>query len=108
MMQFESNRLDELVDGDEGLKTEFLNLYMATFEKVITDCKTAFEKNDQKLWHDAIHELKGSSMNLGFNDMANYCKNIEYYAGDPNEKVNFIAELEKNFVQLKDTFQNKN
>lgn len=101
IMKFESTRIDDLVGGDAALKKEFLELYFATYQKVMNDCKKAYEKNDQRAWHDAVHELKGSSMNLGFEEMSNLCKKFELHAGDPAEKKDFIFILESNLEEFR-------
>jgi HPt (histidine-containing phosphotransfer) domain-containing protein len=105
-MKFETNKIDEIVDGDLELKNELISLYLETLERVVNELEASFGKeNHQKLWHDSVHELKGSSLNLGFDEMAQYCKKYEFFEGDINEKKEFIATLIKNFDSIKDSLK---
>lgn len=100
-MNFSTARIDEIVEGDEELKQELINLFMETMEKCTKALEESFGKEDHaKIWHDEIHELKGSALNLGFEDLAEYCKKYEYYEAGDEEKQEVVSNLNKIYSEI--------
>lgn len=95
-MQVSTSRIDEIAGDDKELKKLLVQLFSATFDKCLGRLEKSLtlesEKNKTQEWHDATHELKGSALNLGFNELGERCKVAETYTND-NEKAKFIKIL---------------
>lgn len=94
-MQVNYSRIKEIAGDDEELIKTLLQLFVDTFEKCIKEMEDSItlipQEGDQE-WQDANHELKGSAYNLGFEELGDYCKKVEFISDNPEEKEKIIAE----------------
>lgn len=86
------SRLEDVTSGDKGLRATLTELYCQTLERSMTQLKTAARAKDAKTWHDAAHELKGASANVGAEEMASLCQRMEH--ATPESWPEALEELE--------------
>lgn len=93
-MRVETERLEQITEGDKNLQRELLGLYLVTLDKCInslesdTDCKKI------------MHELKGASGNLGFLDVAALCKKYEESDIGVSHRTSILESLRKFRVEV--------
>lgn len=87
-------------EGDASFFAELIDVYIAELPKMIQNISSAYATSDAKSIYFYAHKLKGSSMTLGINIIADTCEEIESLAEDEkiDEKVHqLILELVNNF-----------
>ena len=67
----------ELGKGSPSFLVRILNVYIENFKKLTTLCWQHYKKGDRKSLKFEIHTLKGSSLNIGFNFIAEFLINLE-------------------------------
>lgn len=74
---------------------------METMEKCIKILEQSFNKEEhKKIWHDEMHELRGSALNLGFSDLGEYCKKHENYEASKEEKLEIVSNLNNLYKKI--------
>ena len=78
-LEVNKQRMEEIVGNDTETLKLLLGMLIDTFKRTIEKMHTSTgdSAEDKKIWHDANHELKGAAMNLGFNELAEFCKIAE-------------------------------
>ena len=91
--------LSELV-GDKFI--ELIEVYLSDSEIRIQKIEKAFDDGDTNTLANEAHGLKGSSRNLGANDVASICEVLETEsrAGKLGDKVQTMASIEKTFAAV--------
>ncbi len=95
-MQVNIGRIEEIVGTDSDMKKVLLGMFLDTCTRVNATLNNSFSlpaADSEKVWKEAVHELKGAAMNLGFEDLADYCKQIEKNELDINKKKEAISIL---------------
>ncbi|MCX6899578.1 MAG: response regulator [Verrucomicrobia bacterium] len=97
-------RLRELSEGDpqEFLK-DLLGTYITdTSKRLIALQKNAADGNARELMR-AAHAIKGSSLNVGANLLADYCQQVEEIAatGSLDGTAKLVAQIEREFERVK-------
>ena len=97
-------RLRELAEGDtqEFLK-DLLGTYITdTSKRLIALQKNAAAGNARELMR-AAHAIKGSSLNVGANLLADYCQQVEEIAatGSLDGTAKLVAQIEREFERVK-------
>jgi PAS domain S-box-containing protein len=70
-------RLLEIKDVDENLLPRLIDLFLERSPQLIRDLKQFVQTGDMDNIIQAAHNLKGSSLNLGINPLAEVCEKIE-------------------------------
>lgn len=109
---------DNLVRLDEAQYTELRDILEEDFDELIRsffsdsaarilEIKQAYNSNDNRAGYEAVHALKGASVNLGANYLADLCYKLQnqcannYILGSQalielieKERLELVAELE--------------
>lgn len=70
-------KLRDIVGDDKDAQKEFLGIYLDSAHEVMNLLVVAIESSDLDAWQKAAHRLKGSSANLGMEEMVFLCKQAE-------------------------------
>ena len=95
----ELEKLAERLGLDVEDIRELLELYVETTTTDLAQLKGAIETKDADLTHAKAHSIKGSSGNLGFDEMYNLAKEIDDLA-----RVNSLDGLEDMAQVLQEKF----
>lgn len=100
---FDKEALMERVDGDEELAKELLELYLEDVPDRINAIKQAQTSGDMKTITIEAHTIKGSSSNIGADDIKEAAFQVELAGKDENQETipSLIQQLEEKF----NTFQ---
>lgn len=78
------SRLEEVCDNDKTAMMEILQIYQNATEPLMESLRISLEKSDLKLLKESAHKLKGSSANIGAQEMADLAKTMEMAAKEVN------------------------
>jgi|WetSurMetagenome_2_1015567.scaffolds.fasta_scaffold36500_3 HPt (histidine-containing phosphotransfer) domain-containing protein len=98
-------RLQELVkETDFDFVIELIDIYLNETPLQIQSMKKALESQDHHLLTIAAHTLKGSSLNLGAQELGAVCFKLEDLgrSGSPISPNTSIREIESAFEQVKE------
>ena len=103
----ELEKLAERLGLDVEDIRELLELYVETTTSDLAELKEAIEAKDARLVHEKAHSIKGSSGNLGLDEMYELAKEIDDRArGNSLDGLNeMIQALEKKFNSLVEDFE---
>ncbi|OGU38716.1 MAG: hypothetical protein A2315_14255 [Ignavibacteria bacterium RIFOXYB2_FULL_35_12] len=90
-------------ENDAEFFAELLNVYISELPTMIKLIKTAYENEDCTNLYFYSHKLKGSSMTLGINSIAETCEELEAFAKEHNlndRTKELSEELVKKFEQV--------
>ncbi len=79
-LQVNISRIEEIVGDDADLKKTLIGMFLSTCDKTINALQGSLALDataGNKIWADSCHELKGAAMNLGFEELGEYCKKAE-------------------------------
>jgi len=97
-------RLRELADGDsQAFLKDLFGTYIKDTTKRLEALRTSLaEKNARDLMR-AAHAIKGSSLNVGANPLADYCQQVEEQAGDGklDGMAKLVAQIEREFERVR-------
>lgn len=92
-------RLRSITQGNRALEAKIRDLYQKTGEKCLSVLHgMARNDNDPHAWHDACHELKGASANIGAEAMQEICAEAEHC--EPGQRADRLARMEDIFRQV--------
>jgi len=86
-------KLKDIVGDDKEAQKEFLGIYLDSAHEVMGLLKDAMKNSDLTAWKRAAHRLKGSSANLGMEEMVFLCKQAEM--AEDNMRQSTIEKLEE-------------
>lgn len=95
-MKVNYSRIQDIAGDDTDLIKTLLELFVDSFKKCLIDmeeCLTLDASEHQKQWYESCHELKGSALNLGFEELGKFCKDIEHIEGKIEHKKEIISRL---------------
>jgi PAS domain S-box-containing protein len=102
-------RLRELADGDsQAFLKDLLGTYLSdTTKRLAALQKHAADGNDRELMR-AAHAIKGSSLNVGANQLAEYCHQVEELAGagKPGDAAKLITRIQQEFEKVQKELNN--
>ena len=101
-------RLRELrTPGEPDPVAEIIGLFLDQTPAYLQSLKTACEEKDHEALKKTAHTLKGSCGNLGVEQMAAGCKELELIArqGTLSSAKKLVAQLEKEFLAVKKTLE---
>ncbi len=103
----ELEKLAERLGLDVEDIRELLELYVETTTSDLAELKEAIEAKDARLVHEKAHSIKGSSGNLGLDEMYELAKEIDDRArGNSLDGLNeMIQALEEKFNSLVEDFE---
>lgn len=82
--------LREAIGDDRQLKKQILIAYLESADESIYQLQKSFRTDDAKLWRYASHSLKGSSVNIGANNLGDLCLKAQNSQDDAREKKQHI------------------
>ena len=91
-------KLRDIVGDDKDAQKEFLGIYLDSAYEVIKLLKDALEASDEEAWKRAAHRLKGSSANLGMEEMVFICKQAEISAGGMSQDN--LSHIEQSVARI--------
>ncbi len=98
--------LEELTQGNKELKQELLKLFFDGMGKnlpLLHDLSSSVEED--KRWKEIIHEVKGSSLSLGFANLTEKCRQAEQIpAASVDEKKAILQGMEQDIASLAQDF----
>lgn len=92
-MQVNYSRIKEIAGDDNELIKTLLELFVDTFKRCIDNMEQSLNlpsSEGDKMWHEVNHELKGSSYNLGFEELGDFCRDNENIEGKIEHKREII------------------
>lgn len=96
-------KLKEIVGDDKSSQKDFLNIYLDSAWEIIKALEDADKNHNETGWQRAAHRLKGSSANLGMEEMVYLCKKAEFIeAAKRSEQLSQIKQAVKkvgNYIQ---------
>ncbi len=106
-MRIDTTRLDELKDimGDElGVLVE---AYIESASELVVSAEQAFASADFETLRRAAHSLKGASINIGAEDLSDYCRVLEErcHAGQPSPERTQISTITEEFRSVADALK---
>jgi HPt (histidine-containing phosphotransfer) domain-containing protein len=94
-MHIQIDRLKEIAGDDRELIMSLFSLFLESYNKCLE--RMAFSLKNKadgdQIWHDAMHELKGSAYNIGFSDLGDFCTAAE--------KIDSLEQKEEAIKMLK-------
>ena len=84
-------RLREIANGDLTFLKEVFSAYQADTAKRLVDLRSALATGDAKGMRRIAHTIKGSSLNVGAENLTAYCHQLEQIAA--SGKLDGAAEL---------------
>lgn len=97
------NRLHELQrETDFDFVVELIDIYLKEAPQLIKEIETALKEHHSTAFVTAAHKLKGSSMNIGAQQLGALCLKLEELgrSGDMSKLPN-INDIEAEFQQVK-------
>jgi PAS domain S-box-containing protein len=91
--------LRTLGGNDTGFLKQLVALYISQSEEIIAEIRTAIDSDDPEAAGKSAHKLKGSSLNLGVNLVAESCRLLEDMAnGNRGDEMRAtLQQLEERF-----------
>jgi HPt (histidine-containing phosphotransfer) domain-containing protein len=95
----------ERVIGDEDLAKELLQMFLEDIPDRLKAIKQAQESGDMETVILEAHTIKGSSGNIGANDISKAAFQVELAGKDANQETtpSFIKQLEDDFEVFRKT-----
>ncbi len=87
-------------EGAPKILNKIIDLYFKNSEKIVNEIEQAVNKKDAKKIRSSAHSLKSSSANLGAEDLANLCKEMELFGEN-----NHLNSIEQKFSELKQQYK---
>jgi HPt (histidine-containing phosphotransfer) domain-containing protein len=100
---FDKDRIMEQIDNDTELLVEIIDLFIASYPKLVISIKNAINQNDSKSLQRSAHALKGSIGNFASDIVYNIALDLEIMGRDndmPNAKETCI-KLEREIEKLR-------
>jgi HPt (histidine-containing phosphotransfer) domain-containing protein len=97
---------DAQIESEPDLIVELIDLYLVDAPRQMTVMRKAMAETDKPSLKRAAHSLKGSSANLGANQMAALCAELEHaeYANSLQSVGALVTRLEQEFESVRQTF----
>ncbi len=86
-------------EGAPDILGKIVGLYFENSNKILTELERAVKSKDAKIIRSTAHSLKSSSANLGADNLAELCKEIENLG-----KNNQLDEIDRFYDQLKQQY----
>ncbi|MDD2231660.1 MAG: Hpt domain-containing protein [Sphaerochaetaceae bacterium] len=101
-MGAEPREVVKRLGGEKELYLGFLREF--THDKCIEKLRVAISQNDSMAAFEAVHALKGVSLNLGLLPLADCCSDMvmEYRKGNVEQGNALFSETERSFRQMCD------
>jgi len=94
--------LREITLGNSETEALLFPAFIDVAAKAIINLQKSLEKNQETLWHEQAHFLRGSSANIGARRLAFLCGVAEEkYQTDKAEKLLLLKNIEEEFRLVK-------
>jgi len=94
-LAFDIKELAKRMDLDEEFAMELIKEYIPFIKKELNNLKEAISKNEVEAIEEIAHKIKGTSLNLGFNEIAEIASEIENNAKEQNSDFNFFDSFDE-------------
>ncbi|MDJ0796071.1 MAG: response regulator [Calothrix sp. MO_167.B12] len=98
--------------GEEALMiiTELIDSYLADASLRVAAMSTAIKQGDAASLYQAAHALKSASANVGANNLADLCKELEALSrgGTTNGAAEIFSQLKKEYEDVKSALSSEN
>ncbi len=98
------NRLETICAGDSELEKALAGAFANTYERCLDKALEALTTGNRTEWENTLHELKGTSLNIGANVLADLCKEYEYRE-EQNAKQEALEKLKTAYEDVKAAFK---
>ncbi len=98
----DKDMINTLKDMGADIFVELIQLYLEEAPNQIAEIKQQFASGNAKAMGEAAHSLKGSSLNLGANHLADICKQIELKGkrGDLSALEGLLDQLDQQYQEV--------
>lgn len=96
-------RIDDTTGGDKEFLAELVEIYLEDGQLRVNELGEALAAQDPDQLAKTAHKLKGSSANMGANDLMNLCQQLEALgrAGSLEGVSGILQEVQQEFVRVK-------
>jgi len=97
------SHIELFTEGNIDEEIELFNIFLEQAETSLQELDNAFINKDELNWKKVAHRMKGSSMNLGADNLSNLCKIAEFgFEENPDAKLEMLEEIKESFNEVKD------
>src|SRR5437870_1695181 len=97
------DNLRDMTGGDAEIERELFEVFFDSSEECLAALQSNCEDAGQDSWRKQAHAWKGISLNLGAEQLSKLCKIAqENFTAPAEEKLRMIAELQKEYEQVKE------
>ena len=95
------DNLREIIDHDKVLERELISNFHTCYHICISELGEAITNQDDVLWRNAAHALKGIAFNLGAESLGELSLQAEHASDIPYpQKVQMLEELKKSYAAV--------
>ena len=95
------NTLRDIIDHDQELERELINNFHACYHTCISDLEAGITNQDNIIWRNAAHALKGIAFNLGAESLGELSLKAEQASDRPYpEKVQMLEEIKTRYAAV--------
>ena len=100
------SNLREMTDGDKELEESLFLEFFSSSEKLLNQLTQALAEDDFEAWRTSAHALKGTSYNLGAQQLGDYCKKAQEGHAEPSqEKAPLLQLITSEYALVKEFLQ---
>jgi HPt (histidine-containing phosphotransfer) domain-containing protein len=93
--------LRDIIDHDQDLERELVNNFHTCYQICISELEAAIASNDNVLWRNASHALKGIAFNLGAESLGDLSLKSEQSSEVPSpEKIELLEKLKQGYTAV--------
>lgn len=98
--------LRDITGGDRELERELFTIYFESADECLTGMRASIPVEDADEWRKQAHALKGSSMNLGADQLGMLCQTAQKNPDLPiDQKQALLAEIESEYERVRECLQ---
>jgi HPt (histidine-containing phosphotransfer) domain-containing protein len=95
--------LHEMTDNDSVMEKELFKEFISSFDSAIEIMRKSCDESSSETWRSQAHALKGTSVNLGANRLADLCKKAqEQYESTTENKNNLLNDIEAEYKLVRE------
>lgn len=98
--------LREMTDGDKELEKQLFSEYFSSSEECINTLQNNCTDGENESWRTAAHAFKGTSYNLGAQNLGDLCKKAqESNAAPATKKQEMLQAIQSEYQNVKTFLQ---